>query len=140
MADDQGSEVILPVPAHVEDGSALGSAEPLVAVGGVVRRVQSLEIQGEHSQGMGAVYEGVHRALRHGADDVGDGQHEAGLAGDVVDEEEARAVGCLGCDCVDDLGRVFEGEGDLGEHHLGPAALGCVVQGVPAGVVSKINP
>ncbi len=136
---DRRDDPVVAVGPDPQEAGALGSAQPLVAVAGVVGGSQAIEIDRDLARTVGAVDQGVYPALLQFGDDVGDGEHQGGRAGDVVDESESGAVGHGRRDGCRDLLRIGEGEGDAGDDDLDPGPPGDEVDGVATGVVGMVG-
>ncbi len=104
-------------------------------VAGVVRGAEGAEIEREHPGGMGAVDERVDAAHLHLGHQALYRHDQSGLTGDVVDEQQPRALGHPLEHARDDVVRRGDGVGDIYAHHLGAVEASHVVEGVAAGVV-----
>ena len=139
VADDAGVELLLAIAADVQHGGALGRADPLVEVAGVVGGAEIVEGEGDHAGAVGAVDEGVDAAVGEGPHDRGDREDEAGGGGDVIDEGEAGARADAGLQGGDDLVGVGDREGHGGDDEAGAGATAEVLQGVAAGAVDVVG-
>ena len=119
----------------VEERRPLRRADPLVQVAGVEGDVERAEVERQHAGGVGAVDERVDAVRAQLSNDPLDREDERGLAGDVIDEQEARAVGDFREHALDDgVGRV-DREGDVDGDDLRAVERADEVEGVARGVV-----
>ena len=124
VADRRAGRTLgLPVAPHPEERRALGRAEPLVAVAGVVGGAERAEIERHHPRRVGAVDQRVDaaaaRARRRGA---AIGSTRAGRAGHVIEQRQPRARRDRGQHRVHHLVGRRERKRDRRDHHPGPAA------------------
>ena len=100
------------------NAGALRRADPLVQVAGVVRRADRADVEREHARRVRAVDQRVDAARGQLLHDPLDGEDQRRLAGDVVDEQQPRAVGDFLQHALDDDVRRANREGDVGDDHL----------------------
>ncbi len=139
MAHDQRTDAGLAVTANVEERRALRSAEPLVAVAGVVSRAEPREVDRQHARGVRAVDQHVHAPRLQRRDQRLDREHHAGRAGHVVEKDEPGPSGDGAEHRVRHVDRTAEREGHLGHHHLCPGTLGHGTERVGAGIVGVVR-
>jgi hypothetical protein len=129
----------LTVAPHVEEGRALGRAQPLVAVARVVGRAEGGQVELDHAGRVRAVDEHVDAAPLQSLDEARDGQHQARRARDVVDERQARGRRHPREQRFDDLFRIAQREGQRRAHDARAARLRHRVGRVAAGRVGRVG-
>jgi hypothetical protein len=129
----------LAVAPDVQEGTALGRAQPLVAVAGVVRGAQGSYVEIDHARRVGAVDERVDAALGQAGDDLRDGKDEPGWARHVTDHGQPRPVRGALEDRVGHLARLRDGQRDVGHDHARPRSVRDVADRVDARVVLVVS-
>jgi hypothetical protein len=135
VADDRRVNAQAPVLAHVQERGALRRADPLVQVACVIRRADRAHVEREQAGGVRSVDERVDSASGQLIDDRRDGEDQRRLAGDVIDEEQARAIGDLLQHALHDHVRGGDGERHVHFDDLRAIDSRDVVERVARGVV-----
>ena len=104
-------------------------------VAGVVSGADGAEIERDLSRGVCTVDERVDAARAHLRNDALDRQNERGLAGDVIDQQQARALGDFPQHALDYVVRRGDGERHVDDHDLRAGEAAGVVEHVARGVV-----
>ncbi len=139
VADGQRTNGLLTIRAHIEEGGALGGADPLVQIADVIGRCQLMQFHIQHAGRMGPVHQRVDAAFRHLFHKCGQWHDDAGGAGDVVDEEQSCAGTGGGADGGQEGVAARDRHGQLDMAQAGPCALGHIAGGVGTGVVFMIG-
>ena len=136
VADHDRTDAEAAVRADVEERGAFRRADPLVQIAGVVGGAERVEIEREHAGRVRAVDERVDAALRSAPSiSRAIGKINAGLAGDVIDEQQPRAIGDALQHALDDFVRRRDRERHVDRDDLRAGESGDVVERVARRVV-----
>ena len=92
MADDDRMHALAAVAAHVEKPRAFRCAHPFVQIAGVIRRPDGADVERQLTGDVRAVDQRVDAARVELCNDAFHRHDHRGLAGDVVDQQQARRV------------------------------------------------
>ena len=139
VTDGLWTDEFLFVPAHMKQRRAFRSAKPLVTIARILCGSEVIQIQWNHARCVRSVHQRVHAATVQLFHQPRDGQHDSGLACQMIEQRQPRSWRDTFHNRRDQFIRAAERKWNFRNHHACAGMFRNEVQRIAAGVVFMVG-